>query len=112
MKPPSGNPDPVPSSGRLRPGVSGNPGGRPRGQGAFRKLCRSHALEAVNALVAALSESGERVPAAKVLLEFGFGKPDAMSRMAALGHSDKRMTPTAEEAAAAVAELRALELKH
>lgn len=55
-------------------GQSGNPGGRPSGYAEFRELCRSHSPRAVGALVAALSDE-DAVSAAKVLLEFGWGKP-------------------------------------
>ena len=38
-------------------------------------MCREHAPEAVAALVKALQNSKERVPAAIALLDRGFGKP-------------------------------------
>lgn len=113
MKPPSGNPD---AGSNGRPFTAGhdprrNPGGKPRGHSAFRKLCRSYTQHALDALAAALENDGERVAAAKVLLEFGWGKPEAMSKT--LDAARKGATiPTPEEAAAAAARLRALRESH
>jgi HEAT repeat protein len=63
------------SLANLRPwraGVSGNPGGRPKG---IEALAREHTPAAIAALVAALSEPRERVAAAVALLDRGWGKP-------------------------------------
>lgn len=65
-------------------GQSGNPAGRPKSYGKFRKLCREATPEALEALRAALAEPGERVPAAKTLLEFGWGKAPTAEVMASL----------------------------
>jgi hypothetical protein len=53
-----------------------NRGGRPGDYGEFRALCRSKSPESVAALVDALGEGGApAVAAARVLLEYGWGKP-------------------------------------
>lgn len=53
-----------------------NRGGRPADYGAFRELCRSKSPQAVETLVCALDEGGApAVAAARVLLEYGWGKP-------------------------------------
>ncbi len=59
-------------------GQSGNPSGRPKDLGAFRELCRSKSPQAVEALEAALSRNdSSSVQAARVLLEYGWGRPSA-----------------------------------
>jgi hypothetical protein len=54
-------------------GTSGNPTGRPKGD--VQALAREHTPTAIAALVAALSNERERVPAAVALLDRGWGKP-------------------------------------
>ena len=64
--------------GRFKPGVSGNPQGRPGGYAEFREMCRSKSPAAVEALEGALTEGGpSAVAAARVLLEYGWGKPSS-----------------------------------
>lgn len=63
--------------GRFQKGVSGNAGGRPKGDGWFRKLCRKRTVKALKALTDALDDPDSRVAAAKALLEFGWGKAPA-----------------------------------
>ena len=59
-------------------GVSGNPSGRPGGYEEFRALCKSHTPEAVEALRAALGNNDSSgVAAARVLLEYAWGKPSS-----------------------------------
>jgi hypothetical protein len=58
------------------PGVSGNPGGRAKpGSLDIAALARSHAPEAIAALVRGLNDPKHYVHAAQVLLDRGFGKP-------------------------------------
>lgn len=60
------------------PGRSGNPAGRPGGYAEFRELCRAKTPEAVESLVGALANGdASAVAAARVLLEYGWGKPSA-----------------------------------
>jgi hypothetical protein len=57
----------------FQPGRSGCPGGRPRQD--VTELARAHTTDAIRALVAALSNPRERVPAAVALLDRAWGKP-------------------------------------
>lgn len=60
------------------PGQSGNARGRRPVMRDIQKLAREHAPEAIQALVAALHNPRERVPAAMALLDRGYGKPVQM----------------------------------
>jgi hypothetical protein len=67
--------------GRGRPfrkGQSGNPGGRPKGDGEIRELARQHTALALRTL-SEIADHGEnesaRVAAANALLDRGYGKP-------------------------------------
>src|SRR5262249_23670060 len=61
----------------FKPGQSGNPAGRPKKHRDFNveALARQHTPEAIAALVAALEVPRERVAAAQVLLDRGWGRP-------------------------------------
>ena len=61
----------------FQPGQSGNPGGRPKGEGKVREAAREHTDTAVGVLVAAMADEDARVriKAAEVLLDRGWGKP-------------------------------------
>jgi hypothetical protein len=65
-----------------RKGVSGNPGGRPKGSAEVRELARSHTAAAIEALVSIVgnddSPPAARVSAAQALLDRGWGKPTQM----------------------------------
>lgn len=60
-------------------GVSGNPGGLPKGIGEVRELARMHTKTAISALVEIVSNKeappAARVSAAGSLLDRGWGKP-------------------------------------
>lgn len=64
-------------SGRFKPGVSGNPGGRPAGLEEIRQLAQQHAPEAIQKLVDHMRSKDERVSiaACNALLDRGYGKP-------------------------------------
>jgi hypothetical protein len=61
----------------FKPGQSGNPGGRPKGEGRVREAAREHTDEALGVLVAAMQDEDVRVriKAAETILERGWGKP-------------------------------------
>ncbi len=64
----------------FEPGVSGNPGGRPKVVAEVRALARQHTVKAVETLAIIMADSDEdgrtRVAAAVALLERGYGKPE------------------------------------
>lgn len=63
--------------GRFKPGVSGNPGGRPAGLEEIRQLAQQHAPEAIQKLVDHMRSKDERVSisACNALLDRAYGKP-------------------------------------
>ena len=66
------------SSGRFRPGHSGNAGGRPRDEHKVAELARSYTTEAIDRLVDLMRHGKDdrvRGTAAQALLERGWGKP-------------------------------------
>lgn len=62
---------------KFRPGISGNPGGRPKAEGHVRDLARAQTGRAIAALVEALEDQNGRVrvAAATALLDRGWGRP-------------------------------------
>jgi hypothetical protein len=67
------NPENRDQAGRFLPGVTGNPGGRPKGIAA---IARAHTDKAVDVLVNAMDDEDPRVRvvAAKEILDRGYGK--------------------------------------
>lgn len=61
------------NGGKFAPGTSGNPGGRKHGPDVSA-LAREHTAAAIAALVKALEVPRERVQAAQILLDRGWGK--------------------------------------
>src|SRR5688572_16469200 len=63
--------------GRFRPGVSGNPGGKPRGEAEVRQAARAHTAAALEVLARALRSRQERVRllAADLVLTRAYGRP-------------------------------------
>lgn len=79
-------------------GKSGNPGGRPGELGEFRELCRTHREKAIEGLLKALGDGGSAaVAAARVLLEYGYGKPAAAPEDNAALRESGRLPLTREE---------------
>lgn len=62
-----------------KPGVSGNPGGRPRVVGELKELARSYTLEAMETLAKVMRDDNAppaaRVAAVGHILDRGYGKP-------------------------------------
>ena len=66
------------TSGQFAPGVSGNPGGRPKDEARVAELARSYTAEAIDTLVELMRHGKDdrvRGTAAQALLERGWGKP-------------------------------------
>lgn len=64
---------------KWKPGVSGNPGGRPKGQGNVRELAQQHTEEAVSTLVEIMKDKkappAARATASSAILDRGWGRP-------------------------------------
>lgn len=60
-------------------GKSGNPSGRPKDNPELKEACRSHTMECIAVLVGIVNNSkskdNDRIKAAEVLLDRGYGKP-------------------------------------
>jgi hypothetical protein len=65
-------------------GESGNPGGRPKGEGEIREIARQHTDAAIRTLVRVMSNKkashGAQVAAASALLDRGWGRPQQSIR--------------------------------
>ena len=61
----------------FKPGQSGNPGGRKKGEGHVRELARKYTDEAIKTLVELMrcDDKKVRAVAANSLLDRGYGKP-------------------------------------
>lgn len=64
----------VANAGTFKPGQSGNPSGRPKILKNLQELARDLTPKAMAALEAALASPKERVAAASVILDRGYGK--------------------------------------
>ncbi len=69
------------ANGQFRPGVSGNPGGRPAQLAEVTELARARTPKVIEALYGIVLDpdqpTGARVSAAQVLLDRGYGRPQA-----------------------------------
>ena len=66
-------------TGMFKPGMSGNPSGRPKSDATIRDLAKAHTEEALATLIEVArnqkASSSARVAAATALLDRGWGKP-------------------------------------
>lgn len=73
------------AAGKFLKGVSGNPKGRPPALPQFEALAKQHAPEALDTILRVLrneaAKGTERVAAAKVILEYAYGKPKQITEM-------------------------------
>ena len=73
------------SSATFKPGVSGNPGGRPKVIGEVRDLAREHTVTAIDTLVSIMCNenvaAAARITAAQAILDRGYGKPSQSMRI-------------------------------
>lgn len=69
----------VRNAGMFKPGVSGNPGGRPKMDATIRDLARTYTAEAIETLAQIMrnrnAPPSARVSAACAILDRGWGKP-------------------------------------
>jgi len=67
----------APGNPNWKPGVSGNPSGRPKGWAEIQALARVHAPHAVERLAELVDSADEKVAvaAAQAILDRGYGKP-------------------------------------
>ena len=66
-------------TGQFRPGISGNPGGRPKMPEEFRQLARENSIPALQVVVDILknpkSANKDKLKAAEIILDRAWGKP-------------------------------------
>ena len=66
-------------TGQFRPGMSGNPGGRPKMPEEFRQLARENSIPALQVVVDILknpkSANKDKLKAAEIILDRAWGKP-------------------------------------
>ena len=81
------------TGGRLFPkGVSGNPGGRPKGNPEVKEILKAHSVEAANVMVGFLQSDNEklRFMAAQEILNRTEGKPIESVKMDVSGRLNLR----------------------
>ena len=82
-------------NGRFIPGTIPNPTGRPKVPQEVREAIRAACPEAVETLIGIMRNMKEKTPyrleAAKILLERGYGKPEAMSKVELTTTEDTRI---------------------
>src|SRR5207302_1064619 len=68
----------TPNSGSFQPGVSGNPGGRPKVLADVQAAAQEHSVDAIKTLASIMNNAkapaAARIAAASVLLDRGYGK--------------------------------------
>ena len=73
------------SSTSFKPGVSGNPGGRPKVLTEVRDLAREHTVTAIDTLVSIMCNENAaataRITAAQAILDRSYGKPSQSMRI-------------------------------
>ena len=83
------------ATGQFSAGTSGNPTGRPKVPKEVREAIRAACPEAVETLIWIMRNVKEKTPyrleAAKILLERGYGKPEAMSKVELTTTEDTRI---------------------
>jgi hypothetical protein len=75
-RPPAAEPANRTKAGKFRPGVSGNPFGRPKSDEDIKALARAHTVEAIDRLLQVLRGDNDRaaVAACSIILDRGWGK--------------------------------------
>ena len=73
------------ASTTFKPGVSGNPGGRPKVLTEVRDLAREHTVTAIDTLVSIMcnenASAAARITAAQAILDRSYGKPSQSMRI-------------------------------
>jgi len=63
------------NSGSFQPGISGNPGGRPKKLADVQEAAQEHSVDAINTLASIMNNAKAPPAAASALLDRGYGKP-------------------------------------
>ena len=83
------------ANGKFVAGNNANPSGRPKVPQEVREAIRAACPEAVETLIGIMRNMKEKTPyrleAAKILLERGYGKPEAMSKVELTTTEDTRI---------------------
>jgi hypothetical protein len=88
------------TTGRFLPGMSGNPGGRPRVVGHIRDLAQCHAEAAIQTLAEIMSDAdapaSSRIAASVALLDRGYGRPVDQRAMVLLAQNTDSLRAVTE----------------